>query len=483
MQHSHPDRTSLPDRIGPILHMRGHGNGRVHLAALLVVPSGAAQPAAIESACGSYALERIGDRAGFEVLRCDFSVPDEAGASYALGAERFALAGDLGGDLRVAYVSCNGQEHGDLGRDEDERDRLWQRLKAQHGERPFHLMLHGGDQLYADELTEAHPASLHWPRAVTPDLDASARAELAEALAERFFLRYLEQMSKPAFAWLAARVPSLAMWDDHDICDGWGSLKAWKLDSEVGKCVFQAARTHFLLFQLAAAADEVPPICLDPQAGSLTWSVALPGLNLIAPDLRSERRPERVMGQRGWEALERALATAPEGRTLILSSVPALGPRLSLVERVMHFTPWMEKYEDDLRDQWQSRAHRPEWCRFLRQIIGRHERAGSRVTVVSGEIHLASRGTMATAAGDIHQLIASGITHPAPARAYARALGALARLGEAPLPEHPIRMQPLPGQRGIYTAERNYLVLERVSGEWRAFWELEISGTTPALPL
>lgn len=148
----------------------------------------------------------------------------------------------------------------------------------------------------------------------------------------------------------------------------------------------------------------------------------------------------------------------------------------------MQRTPWFEKYEDDLRDQWQSHAHRAEWRAFLQAALGLHWR-GSEVTFVSGEIHLATRGTMASATGPIHQLVASGIAHPAPPLGYARALGLLARFGEAPLNDHPIRLHPLPGQRGVYTAERNYLVLERRGGNWTASWRLEHSGTTPPLAI
>ena len=78
---------------------------------------------------------------------------------------------------------------------------------------------------------------------------------------------------------------------------------------------------------------------------------------------------------------------------------------------------------------------------------------------------------------------ASGIAHPAPPAAYATGLGLLATLGEDPLPDRPIRLRPLPGRRWIYTAERNYLVLERASGAWSAVWELETGGRTPALQI
>src|SRR3546814_19259546 len=113
----------------------------------------------------------------------------------------------------------------------------------------------------------------------------------------------------------------------------------------------------------------------------------------------------------------------------------------------MQLTWRLEKNEYDLRDQWQSRSHRAEWCRLLELLIEVHTRGATPVTVLSGEIHLATRGTLETAAGPLHQLVASGITHPAPPRAYAAALGLLARFGPSPLPDHPTPLHPLPAQR------------------------------------
>src|SRR3546814_15175773 len=96
----------------------------------------------------------------------------------------------------------------------------------------------------------------------------------------------------------------------------------------------------------------------------------------------------------------------------------------------------------------------------------------------SGESHLATRGTLETAAGPLHQLVASGITHPAPPRAYAAALGLLARFGSSPLPDHPIRLHPVPGKSTVSTAQRHYLVLDRRGGRWLATWEREREGST-----
>ena len=468
--------------IGPVLFFHGAAEGRAALAAVAICREDAPQPV-VEAGGRAIAPQTVLRRAGRRVVRWAFDLPMAAATGYAVDGAWVPVSTGFGGDLRLAYVSCNGRERGDLGRDLAERNAMWRRLGAAIEARPAQLLLQGGDQLYADEVVEAHPLSAAWARGETADPGPEALAELREALAAAYLDRYAALYAQPEVAHVMVRVPTLAMWDDHDIVDGWGSLPEARLDAPVGRALFAAAREAFLIFQLGAAPGALPGQVLDREGASLGWHAALPGLDIVAPDLRSERRPDRVMGPAGWAGFERALARAQGARLLVMSSVPAVGPRLSWVERAMQLTRRMEKYEDDLRDQWQSRAHRAEWRRFLSALAALHERPGRAVTLVSGEIHLATHGTMATAAGPLHQLVASGIAHPVAPRLYALGLGALAALGEAPLPRHPLRLHPLPGQRRIYAAERNFLWLERRDGAWQAVWELEESGTSPALPL
>ncbi|MDN5870358.1 MAG: alkaline phosphatase family protein [Nitrococcus sp.] len=468
--------------VGPILFARGLHADRLLLTALLVRPVDTPAPN-LTTPEGAFSPETVELRGGFRVWRYTFSVPTLSDAHYRIEGERYAVNAALGSDLRLAYVSCNGREYGDRDRAVTERNALWRRLARQHAERPFQLLLQGGDQLYADEMFDLHPALRAWSNQDWRVADGDKFSDLAEGIRNYLFARYLELYGQPATAWLMARVPSLAMWDDHDICDGWGSMPYAQLDSPIGRGVFQIARELFLLFQLGAARNELPAICPDRSGSTLTWALQLPGLRLIAPDLRSERRPNRVLGEHGWAVLRSELDAVTNEHVFLLSSVPVLGPRLSWVEAALHLIPHMQKYEDDLRDQWQSRAHRSEWRAFLEALLAVHERGDGRVTVLSGEIHLATHGTMQTRVGPLHQLVASGVTHPAPPAAYARALGMLARFAESPLPNHPIRLHPLPGQRAIYTAQRNYLILERRAERWRACWELEHGGTTPCLDL
>ncbi|ETX27928.1 hypothetical protein RISW2_10690 [Roseivivax isoporae LMG 25204] len=454
---------------------RGLAERSVRLAAL-VVRDDDSRPPALTAGGRSHPALRLATVAGHGVWRYDFALPLGTVSDYGLAGRTHRVDTRYEGDLHVGFVSCNGEENGDLDRDADERNAMWQRLRAQHATRPLHVLLHGGDQVYADEATDGHRLSDGWPDELPETAAPADLDDLRLHLRERFLHRYAITYAAPGFAELAAEVPSLMMWDDHDICDGWGSLGDVERTA-IGQTLFRTAREAFLLYQHAATDDDVPDLFLDPEGLSLGFRRDLPGLTILAPDLRSERTRARIMGPNGWDRFDAALADLQE-RVFLVSSVPLLGPRLSLVERLMQLTRRMERYEDDLRDQWQSRAHRAEWARMLRRLIDVEAR-GHRVTAISGEIHLATRATLDTGRPEpLHQLVASGISHRAPPRLYAMTLGTLARFGEAPIPEHPIRIAPLPGQRHNYTAERNYLTLARKRGTWSARWDLEDSGTT-----
>ena len=469
--------------VGPVLFLDDVESGRLRLSALFITAKGA-EPPPIEVATGAIRAVSLTDHEHATVWRVRFSLPADRPSAYGWNGGSYEVAGDLTGDLRLAYVSCNGEEAGDMEREGSERNAMWARLREEHRSRPFALMLHGGDQVYADEVTHGHELSHDWPDRLPRDPSGAALADLRRHLREGFFERYAALYAAPELAWLAARVPSLMQWDDHDICDGWGSLRRSRTCSPVGRTLFSVARENFLIFQQAATEDDLPGRFADPSGRHLGWSVHAPGLRVLAPDLRSERTRRDIMGPGGWATMEAEAGREARGHTLLMSSVPLLGPRLSLLEALMVAVPRMQKYEDDLRDQWQSRAHRDEWRRMLRLAGDIARRDGHDLTAISGEIHLATRAVMELGEGlQIQQLVASGIAHRAPPKGWARFLGALASLGESPLPGHPIRIEPLPGQRSRYVAERNFLLLERVSGKWSARWELEASGMTGPLAL
>ncbi|WP_022706281.1 alkaline phosphatase D family protein [Paracoccus zeaxanthinifaciens] len=469
--------------VGPILLLDDISGSTMRLAAMFIMPAGDV-PGPLTLAEGTAQPERIADFDRASVWRARFALPADRASTYGWDGREYEVAGDMTGDLRLAYVSCNGEEVGDMDREGSERNVMWSRLRDEHRRAPFALMLHGGDQVYADEVTQGHPLTEDWPDRLPADPTAEQLADLHRHLRERFFDRYAALYAAPELAWLSARVPSLMQWDDHDICDGWGSLRTERTRSDIGQTLFHAAREAFLLFQHATTEGDLPARFADPAGAHLGWSVAAGDLRILAPDLRGERTRRRIMGPGGWTMMQDQARATAGGHTMLMSSVPLLGPRMSILETVMLAIPSMQKYEDDLRDQWQSRAHRDEWRRMLGLVRDMAEAPGHRLTTLSGEIHLATRAVMRLSDGHaMHQLVASGISHRAPPKAWARFLGMLSWLGEDPLPRHPIAIRTLPGQRHRYAAERNFLVLDRHGVDWSAVWHLEHSGPTPPLPL
>ncbi|RCK53932.1 hypothetical protein TH25_00745 [Thalassospira profundimaris] len=481
------DETSGSWLAGPFLFGRGCHAGMARISALVVTGNDVSAPLLAPMGNGAVRPLKLAEKFGRIYWRYDFGLPQQAGAWYTLEDCHFPVCTDLDDDVRLAFVSCNGQEDGDLDRPIEDRNALWADLCDRHDVQPLSLLLHGGDQIYADKVWQCHPDIAAFQSASTREKRATVFTDGMADAALKFYLdHYLTIYNLPQIAYLMARVPSLMMWDDHDIFDGWGSHPGGFQQMDVPRGLFQAARYAFMLMQLCIAPDgtEMPGGVYDRTAHSFGWRYDYPGFTVIAPDLRSERRRDAVMGETGWQVMEKMLAHIPDGnRILLMSSVPVIGPRLSVVEKMLGIMPQAQKYEDDLRDQWQSRAHRREWCRFLELVEAVANENDHDITLLSGEIHLATRGTFDVRSRVIHQLVASGIAHQAPPGLFARCLGFLAWLGENPLPGRPTRLRPLPGQNSVYVAERNYLLLTRQKSLWRANWRLEQSGLGPDLEI
>lgn len=464
---------------GPVLFARDADATRYRVSVVLVYPEEAALPRIAVSGEDAVEVEILWSGHGRKICRADLDLPAGACATYSVDDRTFDVHTDLTGDTAIAYVSCNGEEDEDADWPVEHRDALWSRLASDHKARPFGLFLHGGDQIYADDILTSHPQIIAWEEAEPEDKSDFDWTQEMHATAQQHLLnRYIELYSHPAIAHMLARVPSVMMWDDHDIFDGYGSHPGPKQDSDVGRGLFAISQRMFNLFQRGTA-DSIAPFGAGIKFDAPEFSV-------VAPDLRSARTPTRVMNEAGWDWLDTVMRNRRDGNhCLVMSSVPALGPRLSWVEFVIDtFWPGVNQYEDDLRDQWQSRAHRDEWKRFLGIMVREVERNDQPVTLLSGEIHVATRATMQLKNGGvIHQLVSSGISHTPPGTGYARTLGALAMFGEDPLSGYPITIRPPAGQRNRYVSQRNYLRIYRDGGEWSAQWEFEDDGASPPLPL
>jgi len=460
--------------FGPIVHSRGADEHAHQLAVVWVTHDenpGELRPMG-EEAVPVTKLDRLCEHF---VWRAEFALPARPAAFYRLNGRDYEINTAATHQATIGYVSCNGKEKDEDSWPVSDRNRMWQRLADHHERQPLSLLLHGGDQIYADNIVHAHSELSQWA-AVTHDAKGALElSPAAKAAAEQFlFERYAWLYAQQPVAHLHAHVPSLMMWDDHDIMDGWGSHPVELLDSPIGQGLFGICKRMFAVFQRGLA----------PEGNdTFTFVNHYPDFSVIAPDLRTERRPNCILGPAGWQAVGAAFETIPmDAQVMLMSSVPLLGPRLSWLERVADWIPGAVNYKDDLRDQWQSRSHRSQWQQMLALIETTAINRRLTMTALSGEIHVATQASMPFSDGSkLTQFVASGIAHPPPPIAFSRALGWLATLGEDPVPGQPISIEPLPGQRKIYTAQRNFLLLTQDDQQWEARWVLEQDGPTPAV--
>ncbi|MEV2195540.1 alkaline phosphatase D family protein [Streptomyces phaeochromogenes] len=129
--------------------------------------------------------------------------------------------------VRVAFGSCRwatpAADEKDPG-GPDALDTLAARIAADpESERPDVLLLLG-DQVYADEVSNATRRWLDARRG----LNEPPGAEVADY--EEYTHLYYESWLDPEIRWLLSTVPSCMIFDDHDVIDDWNTSEAWVAD-------------------------------------------------------------------------------------------------------------------------------------------------------------------------------------------------------------------------------------------------------------
>ncbi|GHC40914.1 alkaline phosphatase D family protein [Streptomyces flavofungini] len=122
-------------------------------------------------------------------------------------------------DLGHRSGSGTGKEHDPVG--PDALDTLAARLAADPAaERPDVLLLLG-DQVYADEVSQA---TRRW-LAARRDLSEPPGDQVADY--EEYTHLYYESWLDPEVRWLLSTVPSCMIFDDHDVIDDWNTSASW----------------------------------------------------------------------------------------------------------------------------------------------------------------------------------------------------------------------------------------------------------------
>jgi len=309
---------------------------------------------------------------------------------------------------RVALVSCNGAFEVE---DAQSRYEMWRVLRREIDAGNVDLIVYAGDQVYADALVSRNTKMARGAK------DAGAAVQ---ALTEEYRRLYVEQSwNMPEVAAVLASCPSLMMWDDHDIDDGWGSNahdeKPWR------RLFFSAARQAFTEFQAS-----LNPPGID--ASSLACGSIHGDLAFLLLDGRTHRvyREGRILGAAQLEAARKWLQALPATirRVYLVLGIPPIHAKLSTIVAALKWVPIHEDYAADLRDAWVSRHNRAECAAVMRMLFDFCDtHPATDLTILSGDVHVANIGRLERIAMNgegnrrcavVWQVTSSGIGSPPP---------------------------------------------------------------------
>lgn len=545
--------------MGPVLSFRGLKGAELtrpvwQVSALVVVPVGTPPPAMERDAQSVSPPLLLASTPAGDAYRYDLSVslgPTERRVPFGVQGEpadalwpagqRWTFTVPARGQLpRLAYGSCNGfsdpklikamkaPANGvwqDLLRNHDkrlrpvgyvlDREQQWHEpVCHDRGLQRFHVLLAGGDQVYTDAMWSELPELKAWTElAWDEQLRFKPSATLVNKIKAYCWRLYTtrwaldvptqQQPDKHLNAGLAfACLPSVMMWDDHDILDGWGSYSPRMQKSPLLQTLFAAAREAFWVCQLQMPLSALPPLqdrnpagAKDPRWAPVNWAAVrqadalsprflegqagfshhldLGELQLSVMDLRTDRSQQQILSEDAWSAWQGVWqGLRPGGHVLVVSSVPVAHPKLSLMEKPL---TWFasdsvtDSNADDLNDHWSHDRHENERKRLVRTLVSLGERARCRVTLVSGDVHVAAWGVIArnvqvSNGQKLTQLTSSALVHPSLSGfvqgLFLKVLNAAANEAQVIDSEHTLNMMNFPSTSAPMMAARNWLALE-----------------------
>lgn len=414
---------------------------------------------------------------------------------------------------KIAFASCNGFSDGRLARNTKEPYRLWQHLDTTQQQAlesfklgtlknpdnvPCSLLLMGGDQVYADEIFESkrteivtawalsnEDEQLAWPD--KPGATATSRQKRLDAVRAELDLFYCDLYQRmwnrdKAMTNALATIPSVMMWDDHDIFDGWGSHPEKLQQSRMYQEIFRAAAKYFDLFQLRHEHHAR----LDSKRSHRCLGFSFRNHHILALDGRSERTRNQIHSAEAWLDIKRWLAdiaAKPKACLLVMAALPLVYRRFydSVVEGLVKQSWAGDELDDDVLDHWSVRLHQGEQLKMIENLLATQRSKQHQVIILSGDVHIGCAAQIVdkTNGGLLHQIVSSAIVHPAPNFLQWLAVRAVTEDGEQIFRpgdgrEVIARMIEPVGAGDRYIRQRNYLTLHGgTDGKLWANWYCE----------
>ncbi|GAQ85600.1 hypothetical protein KFL_002440060 [Klebsormidium nitens] len=317
---------------------------------------------------------------------------------------------------------------------------LWHHLEKRIAKGQVDMMLHLGDQVYADgdkafdKAAAREHTSLSNKFAVAEDMLKGIPWEQWPQYYDRICAIYREiyreTWAHPPTARCLATCPSIMIYDDHEVRDNWGDLPTdWdpaSLHMFVARCAWRVQLEYQRQLH-----EDVDFAHLERITRDFHFHV-VGGVGLMFLDIRGSRTfhrrpndPYKYLGSDQWTEIKSAL-----GRGGIFDGVRALlvcspAPVVFLTGLVTdEFADHIARLED-FKGHWSHRDHRGEQLEFLTRLVEWKGRVaagagGRELYIFGGDVHCGGHSDILL--GDqlvFRQLTSSAIAnHPLPTTAY-----------------------------------------------------------------
>lgn len=305
---------------------------------------------------------------------------------------------DPGDDFRLAFGTCrvavpheppyaHGRDRNPRkGKGVDALRALQARMLAQPDKEWPHALMLIGDQVYADEVSPGVKEKIRNRR----DTSEGAGEEIADF--EEYTWLYHEAWGDDEIRWVLASLPSMMIFDDHDVTDDWNTSGAWIreqrrkpwwrkrligaymsywLYQHLGNLSPQELREDPTLNEVLANSEDAEPVLTRfanqaaDEVAATRWSYHrdFGKTRLVALDTRAGRivaddSRRQMLSDEQWEWVDRTL-TGDFDHLLVASSLPLL-----MSHGIHHLQSWNEALCAGAWGRW---AERPS--EYIRQMV------------------------------------------------------------------------------------------------------------------
>jgi len=321
----------------------------------------------------------------------DRAAIDDTDLKYTV--KRFPAEGDS--DFSFGLISCHKPR-------KEKIEKMWNFLYDKMSEKKSGFLIQAGDQVYCDNGSEndknnAWKKSNELLKKDSPGTDDDQHKQMLDLYRDVYFNNW----EFPEVQKVMSTFPQYMIWDDHEITDGWGSVKDHF--NETSQKIYKAAKEAYIEFQHSHNPEPL-------KKGTFYYAFNYGSAAFLVMDLRGERniKEERLISDDQREEIKKWLDSDKIKNSKILfvvTSVPVIHLSRSFGS--------LGSIIDDIADQWSYKHNKIERQKLLQNLIQWSGPENKPVFMLGGDVHV---GTEVCIKKDntnirLHQVTSSPITN------------------------------------------------------------------------